>query len=155
MSVGSAVEIRRFRLGDVRRVHELEEEIYSAPWRYQHFLQLLALPNGIGWVAEEEGRVVGYALGWLAADEAELANIAVDEGRRGRGIGRRLLETFVEGVRDRGTLRLYLEVRESNELARDFYLGHGFEVVGRRPDYYDSPPEDAVQMARDLEPDSG
>lgn len=145
------VEIRPFRLGDVRAVYALEQKIYSAPWRHEHFLQLLALPNGVGWVAEEpdEG-IVAYALGWIAGDEAELANIAVEEGERGRGLGARLLETFARKIHERGARRLYLEVRESNESARAFYERHGFETVRRRHDYYSSPREDAIQMAREL-----
>ena len=41
---------------------------------------------------------------------------------------------------------LFLEVRESNEAAIELYLKKGFEVIGRRKQYYQRPVEDAVLM---------
>ena len=89
---------------------------------------------------------MGYALGWVAADEAELANIAVAPPHRRSGVGNRLLESMREAAAALGATRMYLEVRESNEVAQAFYRSRGFAVTGRRREYYNRPREDALTM---------
>lgn len=151
---GSAIQVRPLEAADLLSVASLERSIFPAPWRMDHFARIVDLPGGWGWVATvPPGEVVGYAVGWVVVDEAELANIAVSAEWRRRGIGARLLETIVRAAAAAGARRLYLEVRASNQAAQAFYAGHGLTVVGRRPDYYWRPPEDALVMAVDLPPD--
>ena len=45
---------------------------------------------------------------------------------------------------------VYLEVRDSNERARQLYGSRGFEEVGRRREYYRRPAEDAIVLRRTL-----
>jgi ribosomal-protein-alanine N-acetyltransferase len=44
-----------------------------------------------------------------------------------------------------------LEVRDSNQAAKNFYLRMGFTEVGRRREYYSRPLEDALVLARTVE----
>ena len=114
-------------------------------------MRIVGLPGAIGRVAElQNGEVAGYALGWVAADEAELANIAVAPPHRRSGVGNRLLESMQEAAVELGATRMYLEVRASNEVAQTFYRSRGFTVTGRRREYYSRPREDALTMAVDL-----
>ena len=103
-------------------------------------------------VAENaSGSPVGFLAARAVADEAEILNIAVEPSRRRRGAGRTLLEAAVTEAVKRGARRLYLEVRASNESAQAFYVACGFAEVGRRPNYYQDPPEDAALLARALD----
>jgi ribosomal-protein-alanine N-acetyltransferase len=147
----AAVEIRRCRDGDLDAVSAIERVIFPLPWKRDQFADLLAHPSGFGWVATVAGRgVAGYAMGWVAADEAELADLAVAEDVRGQGVGSDLVRAFASEAGIRGARRLYLEVRVSNEGARRFYHRLGFEIVGRRAGYYRNPLEDALAMGVDL-----
>jgi ribosomal-protein-alanine N-acetyltransferase len=101
-------------------------------------------------VAELEDRVAGYSVLWFAADESELGDIAVLPELRGTGIGRHLLRESLRAARARGARSLYLEVRETNAVARRMYETDGFEVVGVRERYYSEPVEDAIVMRLDL-----
>ena len=92
--------------------------------------------------------VLGYILVWFAADEAELANIAVAPSVRGRGIGGGMLDVALGAAQDRGTARMFLEVRDSNLAARALYGSRGFEQVGRRKQYYRNPVEDGLVLRR-------
>jgi ribosomal-protein-alanine N-acetyltransferase len=102
-------------------------------------------------VAEDvEMGVVGYAVVWWVMDQGELANLAVAEGLRGRGIGSVLLDRVLADVRERGVETLFLEVRVSNDSAFRLYLSRGFIQVAVRKDYYRRPREDARILLKDL-----
>ncbi|MBW3660928.1 MAG: ribosomal protein S18-alanine N-acetyltransferase [Gemmatimonadetes bacterium] len=144
------VRVRALASDDLDACWEIEREAYPNPWRRDHFDELLDLDAGLGLAAvDQDDGILGYALGWVVTDEAELANIAVEASWRRRGIGARLLYAFAREAERRGAERVWLEVRESNAEARRFYDRHGFLMVGRRRGYYDRPREDAIVMAAD------
>ncbi|HWC06744.1 MAG TPA: ribosomal protein S18-alanine N-acetyltransferase [Gemmatimonadota bacterium] len=148
-------QVRPLRPSDLAEVLSLERSVYPSPWPEEHLARIVALPGAIGQVAElEAGGIVGYALGWVAADEAELANIAVAAPHRRSGVGDRLLEAMRGEAAALGATRMYLEVRVSNEVAQAFYRSRGFSVTGRRRDYYSRPREDALTMAVALIPEA-
>lgn len=86
-------------------------------------------------VARQKGRAVGFSLSRRAADEAELLLIAVRPQDSGRGIGGLLIDRFVADNRAAGADHLHLEVRDGNP-AVGLYHDHGFEIAGRRSNYY-------------------
>jgi len=89
------------------------------------------------------------ALGRVAADEAELHSLSVHPGLRRQGLGRLLLEAFLEAAGSRGARSVWLEVREANAAAIALYLASGFLPAGRRRRYYDNG-EDALVLRLDL-----
>ena len=50
----------------------------------------------------------------------------------------------------KGIEKSTIEVRESNKKAIKVYTKAGFDVVGRRPDYYQNNNEDAYVMIREF-----
>ena len=95
---------------------------------------------------------LGFALFRTVGGEAELLLLAVDPDHQGRGIGRLLLEEFVERARGAGSSRVHLEVRDGNP-AVEMYRRAGFEPAGRRQKYYrgkDGRQFDAITLACEL-----
>lgn len=95
---------------------------------------------------------LGFSLTRVVADEAELLLIAVVPGHHRRGIGRRLLDDFLERARNDRIARVHLEVRDGNP-AVSMYRSAGFSPVGRRRNYYrgeDGSRFDAITLAHNL-----
>jgi ribosomal-protein-alanine N-acetyltransferase len=105
-------------------------------------------------IAHDNGneQPVGFSLFRTVADEAELLLLAVAPEHQHRGVGRRLLEQFVEQARAAGAGRVHLEVRDGNP-AVQMYRRAGFQPAGRRPHYYrgsDGRQYDAITLAHSL-----
>ncbi len=95
---------------------------------------------------------IGFSLFRTVSGEAELLLLAVAPDHQGRGVGRRLLDAFVDHARRAGAGRVHLEVREGNP-AVEMYRRAGFEASGRRRNYYrgsDGHQFDAITLAFDL-----
>jgi len=127
----------------------------DAPWNAASFKELLAHPGAVAFVARA-GRpraVIGFVVGRLAADEAEILTLGVARDRQRDGIGSLLLETFCRAVRVRGASQLHLEVAAGNTAARAFYDRFGFRERGRRAGYYaqaGAPAADAINLGLSL-----
>ena len=145
--------VREMGPGDVDVVARLEALAFSTPWKAETFRNLLDRDGAELWVAESAGEgVVGYYVLWCIQDQAELANIAVEERLRGRGLGSLLLTHALDTARRRGVRSIYLEVRVSNERAARMYRSRGFAQIGVRRDYYERPKEDARVLMKRLGP---
>jgi ribosomal-protein-alanine N-acetyltransferase len=92
--------------------------------------------------------VVGYIVAW-GTEEVHLANLAVAPEQRGQGIAGHLLDELLDFARAQQAESVYLEVRLSNTIAREFYARRGFVPVYMRRGYYENG-EDAVVMEKEL-----
>lgn len=104
-------------------------------------------------LAENGNNPVGFSLHRTIADEAELLLLAVSEQAQRRGIGRSLLMAFLEDAAMSGVRKVHLEVRENNP-ALEMYRTAGFDLVGRRTDYYhgnSGSKFDALTFARNVQ----
>ncbi len=144
-------DIRPMGVNDLDRVSAIERSCFSTPWSRNTFNNLLNRRDSDLWVAAVDGSVVGYAVVWFVAEEAELGNLAVMPGWRGRGLGRQLLAQSIAVASEQETSRIYLEVRPSNLAAQQLYESRGFIVVGLRRRYYRAPVEDALVMCLELD----
>ena len=107
------------------------------------------------WLAERTGddgetRPVGYAVGRYVDDVADLQRVGVLPSARGHGTGSALVDRVVGAARDRGCLRVLLEVAADNEAALGVYARHGFTEIDRRPRYYPGD-VDALILQRSLD----
>jgi len=133
----------------LEQIAELEKQCFSDPWSLRSITS--ELHNGLSlWiVAEQDGTVAGYVGSQSVLGEADMMNLAVAPTFRRQGIGRKLVETLIERLKEKGTHILVLEVRASNEPAIALYHALGFVQVGRRPNYYVHPKEDALILRKE------
>jgi ribosomal-protein-alanine N-acetyltransferase len=143
--------IRPAEASDADAIATAERICFSDPWTLAGIRELFRSGTTMGLLAvdsDRDGRIAGYLFARTIAGEGEILNLAVLPEVRRHGIGRRLLEVGLAELTDRGSLAVFLEVRQSNQSAQDLYRSVGFEIVGVRPDYYRSPREDALVLRR-------
>lgn len=142
--------IRRWKYEDILRISEMEKECFpQEPWSFKMLASSFESDNFIGVLAEDGGEIVGYGGITVAADSADIDNVAVTEPYRHSGVATAVLEELFSLARSYGVRRLYLEVRVSNSAAMSLYLKHGFKGAYARSRYY-TDGEDCLVMVKEL-----
>lgn len=138
-----SVLIRAADEKDRQTLAALENECFPDPsWKADDFFVYDCL------VAEVDGTAVAFIVSRQtfagtpeAPPEREILNLAVSTACRRMGIATLLLQR----ERERGGA-LFLEVRESNQAARNLYQKFGFKKISRRNAYYQNPEESGIVM---------
>jgi ribosomal-protein-alanine N-acetyltransferase len=151
-----AIAIREGGLDDLDAVMAVMtasfDPCFGEAWTGPQCAGLMPMPGVWLLLAAAGDEVIGFALGRSVVREAELLLLAVKAKDQRRGVGKLLLEAFVECAADRGAHHLHLEVREGNHAVK-LYSHAGFTQVGRRRGYYsgrDGQLYDALTLARAL-----
>jgi ribosomal protein S18 acetylase RimI-like enzyme len=90
--------------------------------------------------------IIGYGLATFGYDiefagrDAFITELFVEPANRGRGLGRHLLDSIVEKLREYGVGAVHLMVRPENVRARQLYESSGFRVAPR------------IMMTKQIEP---
>ena len=142
--------VRELKVEDSAAVAEMEQQIFSDPWSEKSAMETVQQKQSVCFAAEKAGHILGYLLVYHAADEAEIARIAVQKEARRQGAAGKLMQALEHYCEEHKMEKLLLDVRESNEAARSFYTKNGFVEDGIRQGFYTNPSEDAVLMSRQL-----
>jgi len=142
------VIIRGMLPEDLDQIVSIEKICFSLPWSKESFINELKNENAYYQCAEESGKIAGYMGMWRIIDECHITNVAVLPECRNKGIASGLIHKMVEICRCSEISSMTLEVRASNIPAINLYKKFGFYSVGKRPNYYSKPAEDALIMWR-------
>ncbi len=162
--------VRAAVVADIAEVVRLERAAPEAPhWTDGEYAAVLVQARGeepggehfqdtmlrrCFFVAEFEGRVVGFAVGKVVGialtSVAELESVAVDPASRRMGVGRALCRAVVAWSAGMGARDMELDVRGGSAGAIALYRGLGFVVIGHRAGYYHHPEDEALLMRLDL-----
>ena len=147
-----AVSLGAATPADAEACSKLHAELFEPAWDRASFASFFSHPAARGLVARSiaPAQTVGFVVGQMAADEAEVLTLAVSREARRQGIATRLIEALAETARAAGARVLYLEVAAENTAALALYRKLRFTERGRRLGYYvraNAPPADAVTCA--------
>lgn len=143
------MEYLNMRPEHVAQVAELEKLCFSAPWSENAVRGELTNPLSLWIVAVDGDTVAGYIGSQSVMGEADMMNVAVSPSYRRQGIAEKLVVSLVEKLTAQNVSSLTLEVRASNEPAIALYEKLTFVQVGRRPNYYTKPREDALILRKE------
>ena len=143
------MEYLNMRPEHIAQVAELEKLCFSAPWSETAVRGELTNPLSLWIVAVDGDTVAGYIGSQSVMGEADMMNVAVSPAYRRQGIAEKLVVSLVEKLTVQNVSSLTLEVRASNEPAIALYEKLSFLQVGRRPNYYTKPKEDALILRKE------
>lgn len=142
------MNIRPWKFEDILRISEMEQECFpQEPWSYKMLVSSFQTESFFGLVAEDGGEIAGYGGITIAADSADVDNIAVAEQYRRGGVGTAILNGLCNLAASKGAKEIFLEVRVSNSAAMSMYLKCGFKGAYARTRYY-SDGEDCLVMKK-------
>jgi ribosomal-protein-alanine N-acetyltransferase len=127
---------------DFAELYAIEEVCFQPRFRFDrgYLRQLVSRSNTATWIAEENGRMSGFAIvEWARETDgliAYLQTLEVAPDRRGRGLGGELLRRIEGSARAAGAQAIGLHVYEENSEAIRIYQAHGYLCEGREQDYY-------------------
>ena len=133
----------------VAQVAALEKLCFSDPWSENSVASELNNPLSLWLVALDGETVAGYVGSQTVMDESDMMNLAVHPDYRCQGIGSRLVDELIKELKKKGSQRLTLEVRVSNEPAKRLYDELGFSEIAVRKRYYSHPKEDALILRKE------
>jgi ribosomal-protein-alanine N-acetyltransferase len=144
------VHIRPFVPNDIPSIASIVREALRENYPTSLYLDIHRWWREGFLVADLDGHPVGFLAAVLSADgQARILMFAVSTSFRRRGIGRQMMDSFLQACAMRGLRRIELEVRTSNEEAIRFYKIYGFELAGVLPKFY-TDGEDGYKMIRHL-----
>ena len=128
--------IRRASIADLYDVCTIEETSFDDPYPRVLLAELLRRCPASFVAIDVNGRVIGYCVSSMRAEEAHLISIAVLRSRRRIGVAKTLIDELSRFLSDRGVMVLNLEVRVDNLNAIRLYSQLGFRRVGIVERYY-------------------
>jgi ribosomal protein S18 acetylase RimI-like enzyme len=133
---------RLYKPEDFAALYAIEEACFQPPHRFSrvYMRQLIQQPNAATWIAEDSGRMCGFALvEWTreaAEAEAYIQTLEVVPDMRGHGVGGELLRRMEHSANAAGASLIWLHVDAENAAAIRVYEAHGFVLGGKEEDYY-------------------
>lgn len=133
---------RPYKPEDYDQLYALEELCFESPQRFsrRYMRQLISRTNAATWIAEEDGRLTGFAIvEWAKRKSgvtAYIQTIEVAPEARSRGVGRELLSRIERSARGAGAVLIWLHVEAANAGAIRLYESHGYRCENREENYY-------------------
>ena len=100
-------------------------------------------------VAEDKGKILGYAIGEVQKDCGKIISIAVHPAWRKKGVGKKLANFYIEHLKKKNLKEIFLRVRKNNLAAISFYKNLGFQILKTIKNYYQNG-DDADLMERKI-----
>lgn len=146
------VQIERMRApADLDAVLEIEQASFNNPTTRAWYESELQRPEVcfVYVIRTPDCPVAGFCAFWKVHDQIHINNLAIRPEFRRRGLASQLLARVLEEAAMLGAPYATLEVRRSNDAARQLYEGAGFRSTGVRTSYYTNPIEDALILSRE------
>jgi len=137
--------IRASEERDLARILQIEKSAFpNSAWTRAMIANELTLKlDRKTWVIDSDKELVGYCMLRYGPNEIHLVNMAVDPPLQKMGIGKNLLNHFLDNIPKYSST--YLEVKRGNFPAIKLYLNAGFKDIAIREGYYPDG-EDAIVM---------
>jgi len=140
---------------DISDILKIERIAFKNPWSRDALLNEFTCRGACSYAVKRnqalgQDVIIAYGFFRLFVPELHILKIAVVKEWRGDGVAFWLLNECFQRALKKGAECAYLEVRPSNHPAVKLYQKLGFQIIGRRPNYYPETREDALVMMKNL-----
>ena len=119
-----------------KNLSELEEKIFSTSWDPLWIREKINNENAVYWVKKEDDEIVGYLAVQYVGEDIEILGLGVLEDYRGKGYASDMLFAMMNHLKQYNYNKVFLEVRDSNNVAKNLYSKFNFNRSGTRLNYY-------------------
>ena len=140
--------MRKFCADDAEFLEEARRRDFPDGWKREMILSSLKGETFAGLIEEENGKTIAAITFDKAADSADIECVYVLPEKRKNGYALSLINALLAELKESGTEKVFLEVRESNVPARSLYKKAGFTEISVRKRYYGE--ENAVVMEKEI-----
>ncbi len=109
---------------------------FNDGWNEEMLLSSFSTQRFGGIIASLGNEDVGYITFDLGIDDADIEEVFVLPKYRKQGVALALVNEVFLRLKEKGTKKIFLEVRENNILARKLYEKRGFSKINERKKYY-------------------
>ncbi|WP_319423275.1 ribosomal protein S18-alanine N-acetyltransferase [Pleurocapsa sp. FMAR1] len=150
------LKIAAITVPQVPKIVNLDRLCLGGLWTAEAYLREIDSPNSdliALHLAEDEAetthsKIIGLACLWAIVEEAHITSLGVDPEYRRQGFGQLLLLTLLAKAISLKLERATLEVNVNNSQAINLYQKFGFQVAGKRKNYYQKTGDDALILWR-------
>jgi ribosomal-protein-alanine N-acetyltransferase len=141
MMAPMAITIQTPTIRDIEELFDIEKACFSEEaFSKKQILSLITSYNSISLSAIEQDQIVGFVIGTIYYERAELTGhiltIDIRETHRRKGVGTTLLQEMEKQFKEQGVTACRLEVREDNIPAIKFYEKLGYKKIAELENYY-------------------
>jgi len=131
--------------GDIGSVIQMHGKLYKKECNYglhfesyvaaglHEFYEKLQSSRSRAWVCEHQGKMVGFLALMDRGEQAQLRYFIIDPAYRGIGLGRKLMDMFIEHLKTSGFKGSYLLTTKELPTAAHLYMAYGFKLKEERP----------------------
>ena len=141
--------VKDLHKGDILSILEVFKDNFPDGWNEN---MLNSAFNGGRFLclgAEDNGALLGVITVSIGIDDADIEGVVIKKAFLRRGIGKLLVKSALDQIKDRNIEKVFLEVREGNFPAKNLYESFGFKPVSVRKKYYEDG-ENAIVMVKEL-----
>jgi ribosomal-protein-alanine acetyltransferase len=133
--------IKRMDIEDLDEVLFIEASSSLTPWSKKMFMEEMLNPLGYCFIIKfgensEHHQVIGFICFRIIEDESELLNICVHSHYRQLGIGKKMMQFYIDFCRKKEIKTFYLDVNFTNQPAIQLYQLFSYQSVGVRQKFY-------------------
>ena len=132
--------IQKMNIQDLDEVFSIETSASLIPWSKNMFVEEMRNRFDHCFVVRREDGckqpVIGFICFRNITEESELLNICVHPDYRQLGVGKRLMQFYVDFSSRRGIRTFYLEVNASNQSAIHLYQSFSYQSSGMKKNFY-------------------
>ncbi|MEJ2004830.1 MAG: GNAT family N-acetyltransferase [Cyclobacteriaceae bacterium] len=131
--------------GDLGYITYLHGKIYAEEYGYglgfegyvaesmAEFSRIFDPERGGVWICEVNGRIVGFLSLVNRGDAAQLRYFILEKDFRGKGLGKKLMDMFMERLHSLGYRKAYLMTSNDLPAAAALYRKYGFMLISEEP----------------------